>query len=49
MPQPNHSASESVLYGTYWQVATPTPDDALYEAIAGDNATPAVPGYGSGL
>ena len=44
-----HSASESVLYGTYWQVATPTPDDALYEAIAGDNATPAVPGYGSGL
>ncbi len=44
-----HSASESVLYGTYWQVATPTPDDALYEAIAGDNTTPAVPGYGSGL
>ena len=44
-----HSASESVLYGTYWQVATPTPDDALYEAIVGDNATPAVPGYGSGL
>ena len=43
-----HSASESVLYGTVWQVATPTPDDALYEAIVGDNATPAVPGYGSG-
>ena len=44
-----HSASESVLFGTSWQVATPTPDDALYEAMAGDHATPAVPGYGTGL
>ena len=41
-----HSASEAVLFGTAWQVATPTPDDAVYEAIVGDNATPAVPGYG---
>ena len=43
-----HSAAESVLYGTSWQVDTPTPDDAVYEAIAGDSSTPAVPGYGPG-
>lgn len=40
-----HSAAELLLYGTGWQVATPTPDDVLYEAMAGDDATPAVPGY----
>jgi hypothetical protein len=44
-----HSAAEGVLYGTAWQVATPTPDDALYEALAGDQATSAVPGYLPGL
>ena len=26
-----HSAAELLLYGTGWQVATPTPDDVLYE------------------
>jgi predicted deacylase len=41
-----HSASEDVLYGTAWQVATPTPDDALYETVVGDAA---VPGYDQGL
>ena len=40
-----HSAAELLLYGTGWQVATPTPDDVLYEAMAGDDADPAVPGY----
>ena len=32
-------------YGVGWQVATPTPDDVIYEAMAGDDAHPAVPGY----
>ncbi|MGH3316612.1 MAG: M14 family metallopeptidase, partial [Nocardioidaceae bacterium] len=40
-----HSAAELLLYGTGWQVSTPTPDDVLYEAMAGDDANPAVPGY----
>jgi hypothetical protein len=40
-----HSAAELLLYGTGWQVATPTPDDVIYEALAGDDAHPAVPGY----
>ncbi len=40
-----HSAAELLLYGIGWQVATPSPDDLLYEALAGDDARPAVPGY----
>src|SRR5262245_23230987 len=40
-----HSAAELLLYGVGWQVATPTPDDLLYETMAGDDAHPAVPGY----
>jgi hypothetical protein len=40
-----HSASEKLLYGTAWQVNTPTPDDIINEAMAGDDAAPAVPGY----
>ncbi len=40
-----HSAAELLLYGTGWQVATPTPDDLLYETLAGDDANPAVAGY----
>ena len=40
-----HSAAELLLYGTGWQVSTPTPDDIIYEAMAGDDAHPAVPGY----
>jgi hypothetical protein len=40
-----HSAAELLLYGVGWQVATPTPDDLLYETLAGDDANPAVPGY----
>ncbi|TDN91162.1 M14 family metallopeptidase [Microbacterium sp. BK668] len=40
-----HSAAELLLYGIGWQVATPSPDDVIYEAMAGDDATPAVPGY----
>jgi hypothetical protein len=40
-----HSAAELLLYGVGWQVATPTPDDVVYAALAGDDANPAVPGY----
>ena len=30
-----HSAAELLLYGTGWQVSTPTPDDVIFEALAG--------------
>lgn len=40
-----HSAAELLLYGVGWQVATPSPDDLIYEAMAGDDANPAIPGY----
>ncbi|GGM04741.1 M14 family metallopeptidase [Micromonospora yangpuensis] len=40
-----HSAAQLLLYGVGWQVATPTPDDVIYEAMVGDDANPAVPGY----
>ncbi|MDX2757838.1 M14 family metallopeptidase [Streptomyces europaeiscabiei] len=40
-----HSAAELILYGVGWQVASPTPDDVLYEALAGTPENPAVPGY----
>ncbi|MEE8601812.1 M14 family zinc carboxypeptidase [Euzebya tangerina] len=40
-----HSAAELILYGAGSQVATPTPDDVILEALAGDDAKPAVEGY----
>ena len=40
-----HSAAELLLYGVGWQVSTPTPDDEIMKAMAGDDAHPAVPGY----
>lgn len=40
-----HSAAELLLYGVGWQVATPTPDDTAYKALAGTPENPAVPGY----
>ncbi|MFJ8145158.1 M14 family zinc carboxypeptidase [Streptomyces sp. NPDC096048] len=40
-----HSAAELILYGVGWQVATNTPDDVLYEALAGTPDNPAIPGY----
>jgi hypothetical protein len=40
-----HSAAELLLYGVGWQVATPTPDDVLYKALAGTPENPAIPGY----
>lgn len=40
-----HSASELLLYGVGWQVATPTPDDVAYKSLAGTPEKPAVPGY----
>ncbi|MFF0746173.1 M14 family zinc carboxypeptidase [Streptomyces sp. NPDC004111] len=40
-----HSASELLLYGVGWQVATNTPDDVALKALAGTPDNPAVPGY----
>ncbi|MCK1819491.1 immune inhibitor A [Streptomyces sp. XM83C] len=40
-----HSAAELLLYGVGWQVATPTPDDVLYRALAGTPENSAIPGY----
>jgi Zinc carboxypeptidase len=40
-----HSAAELILHGTSWQVTTPVPDDIIADALGGDPATPAVPGY----
>lgn len=40
-----HSAAELILYGTGWQVDTPTPDDLANIAIAGTDANPAIEGY----
>ncbi|MFI9765407.1 M14 family zinc carboxypeptidase [Streptomyces sp. NPDC052415] len=40
-----HSAAELILYGVGWQVATHTPDDVMYKALAGTPENPAVPGY----
>ncbi|MFG2003093.1 M14 family zinc carboxypeptidase [Spirillospora sp. NPDC048911] len=40
-----HSAAELLLYGVGWQTQTPSPDDHIFEALLGDDAHPAVPGY----
>ncbi|MGW6460410.1 M14 family zinc carboxypeptidase [Streptomyces sp. NPDC055078] len=40
-----HSAAELILYGVGWQVATSTPDDVIYKALAGTPGNPAIPGY----
>ncbi|MET0458448.1 MAG: M14 family zinc carboxypeptidase [Ilumatobacteraceae bacterium] len=41
-----HSAAELLLYGLGWQVSTPSPDDVIYEAMAGDDVIgSAIPGY----
>ncbi|MEU3250395.1 M14 family zinc carboxypeptidase [Streptomyces sp. NPDC006997] len=40
-----HSAAQLLLYGVGWQVATPTPDDVLYKALAGTPGNSAIPGY----
>ncbi|WP_211288035.1 M14 family metallopeptidase [Mumia flava] len=40
-----HSAAELILYGVGWQVETPTPDDEIYEALAGTDENPAIPNY----
>ncbi|WAZ20957.1 M14 family zinc carboxypeptidase [Streptomyces cinnabarinus] len=40
-----HSAAELLLYGVGWQVATSTPDDVLYQALAGTPDDSAIPGY----
>lgn len=40
-----HSAAELLLHGIGWQVATPSPDDVIYESMVGDDADPAIPTY----
>jgi hypothetical protein len=40
-----HSAAQLNLYGIGWQVATPSPDDALSVALAGTDQQAAIPGY----
>ncbi|MEU2285031.1 M14 family zinc carboxypeptidase [Streptomyces sp. NPDC013178] len=40
-----HSAAELLLYGVGWQVATDTPDDVMYKALAGTPENSAIPGY----
>ncbi|MGV1010350.1 MAG: M14 family zinc carboxypeptidase [Dermatophilaceae bacterium] len=40
-----HSAAELLLYGIGWQTNTPSPDDVIYQAMAGDDQKPAIPGY----
>ncbi|MCW5249410.1 M14 family metallopeptidase [Streptomyces sp. SHP 1-2] len=40
-----HSAAELLLYGVGWQVATGTPDDIAYRALAGTPGNSAIPGY----
>ncbi|MFI7544755.1 M14 family zinc carboxypeptidase [Actinoplanes sp. NPDC049599] len=40
-----HSAAQLILWGAGWQVETPSPDDQISVALAGDDARPAVPGY----
>ena len=40
-----HSAAELLLYGIGWQVSTPSQDDQIAIAMAGDDAHPAVEGY----
>ena len=40
-----HSAAELLLYGIGWQLSTPSPDDEIYKAMAGDDANPAIAGY----
>ncbi len=37
-----HSAAELLLYGTGWQVSTPTPDDVVFETLAGTDDNSAV-------
>jgi Zinc carboxypeptidase/Immune inhibitor A peptidase M6 len=40
-----HSAAQLLLYGVGWQVSTPSPDDQIAIAMAGDDAHSAIPGY----
>ena len=40
-----HSAAELLLWGAGFQVSTPTPDDLIYQAMTGDDANSAIPGY----
>ncbi|MGW4800231.1 M14 family metallopeptidase, partial [Nonomuraea sp. NPDC004297] len=40
-----HSYGPLLLYPVGWQIATTTADNPIYEALTGDDADPAVPGF----
>ncbi|WP_043618571.1 M14 family metallopeptidase [Nonomuraea candida] len=40
-----HSYGPLLLYPVGWQIATTTADNPIYEALTGDDAEPAVPGF----
>ena len=44
-----HSAGQWVLYGEGWQTSTPTADDPIYYALAGNLDHPAIPEFHPGL
>lgn len=44
-----HSYGPLILYPIGWQTQTPSVDDAIYTALAGTDASPAIPGYDPGV
>jgi Zinc carboxypeptidase len=44
-----HSYGPLLLYNYGWQIQTPSPDDPLYVAYTGTDASPAVPGFDPGV
>ena len=44
-----HSAGQWLLYAEGWQIATPTADDPIYFAMAGNLDKPAIEGFHPGL
>jgi hypothetical protein len=44
-----HSYGPLILYPQGWQVGTPDADNPIYTALAGTDASPAIPGFDPGL
>ena len=44
-----HSFGPCLLYPQGWQIGTPTADDPIYYALAGNRDNPAIPGFVPGL
>ncbi|MEM8531725.1 MAG: M14 family metallopeptidase, partial [Chloroflexota bacterium] len=44
-----HSFGDLILYPYGWQVQTPSDDDAIFTALAGTDANPAIPAYDPGV